>query len=309
MASSSKKPIEESYANLSIHDEDEEGLILEETNVKISTTDVSLCLVGSFLMPRKVNFQAMQDTLASIWRPVKGVFMEETNLPNLFMFKFFHELDVQRVLDDGPWTFNNQAFMVKRLEVGERLSDINLNELYMWVQVYDLPVGFSSEFVLKSIGNYVGSYIQSDPKNFESIWRQFLRIKVAINVQKPLKPQMRIKKAGGEWTWIKFKYERLPSFCFYCGIIGHSEKFCEALFDNKEEQGKRRFEASLRAATRNQVSVGKNQWLRGSNGGKLGSGGKEVNGEMGEMEQLVQAGSSVTKSQDFRVRQLDGGEN
>lgn len=85
--------------------------------------------MGSFLTNRKINFQAMQDTLSPIWRPVKGVFMEETSIPNLFMFKFFHELDVQRVMDDGPWTFNNQALMVKRLEMGERLSDIKLSEL------------------------------------------------------------------------------------------------------------------------------------------------------------------------------------
>lgn len=197
MAGPSKKTIEEDYANMSLNDEGDEGLILEETNVEVAKTDLSFCLVGSFLTNRKINFQAMQDTLASIWRPVKGVYMEETNTPNLFMFKFFHELDVQRVLDDGPWSFNNQALMVKRLELGERLSDIQLSEMYIWVQVYELPVGFNSEFILKSIGNYIGNYIQSDPKNFQSIWRQFSRIKVAINVFQPLKSRMRIKKSGG----------------------------------------------------------------------------------------------------------------
>ncbi|XP_074374432.1 uncharacterized protein LOC141714835 [Apium graveolens] len=226
MAGSSKKTMEESYANLYINDDDDAGLIFEEASVEALSTDVSYCLVGCFLTSRKINFQAMQDTLASIWRPVKGIFMEETNIPNLFMLKFFHELDMQRVLDDGPWTFNNQALMVKR-----------------------------------SIGNYVGRYIQSDPKNFQSIWRQFLHIKVAINVLKPVKGQVRIKKSGGEWMWIKFKYERLPSFCFYCGIIGHTEKFCEALFDNTRENGSRKYDASLRAAVRSQGSAGKNQWL------------------------------------------------
>lgn len=311
MAGSSMQTIEEDYANMSLHDEGDEGdegLILEEANVEIATTDLPFCLVGSFLTNRKINFQAMQDTLSSIWRPVKGVYMEETNIPNLFMFKFFHELDVQRVLNDGPWTFNNQALMVKRLELGERLSDIKLSELYIWVQVYELPVGFNSEFILKSIGNYIGNYIQSDPKNFQSIWRQCLRIKVALNVFKPLKSQMRIKKSGGDWMWIKFKYERLPSFCFYCGIIGHSEKFCEALFDKPGEKESRRYDASLRAAVKNQSSIRKNQWLRSSDGGKQDAGRKEVNVEMGEREKIDQTEISVTKSQDFRVMQLVGRE-
>lgn len=59
--------------------------------------------------------------------------MEETIIPNLFLFKLFHELDMQRVLDDGPWTFNNQALMIKRLEMGEQLSEVKLKELYMWI--------------------------------------------------------------------------------------------------------------------------------------------------------------------------------
>lgn len=97
MASSSKQNIEQSYANLSINDDGEDGLILEDVNEGTRTTDWALCLVGSFITNMKVNFMAMQDTLAGIWRPVKGVCMEESNVPNLFLFKFFHDLDMQRV--------------------------------------------------------------------------------------------------------------------------------------------------------------------------------------------------------------------
>lgn len=279
MASSSRLNIEEEYSRLGINDDDDEGLVLEGSNEEVQGLNLDFCLVGSFLTWRKVNFSAMQDTLSSIWRPVKGVFMEETNVPNLYLFRFFHELDVQRVLDDGPWTFNNQALMVKRLEEGEQLSDIALNELYMWVQIYDLSVGFNSEFILKCIGNYIGRFLKADTKNFQSIWRQFMRIKVALNVHKPLKGQMRIKKQGGEWVWVKFKYERLPSFCFYCGIIGHSEKFCEKLFDNAGTAENRKYDASIRAPMRNQTNAVKNQWLRNDEGGRLGRTTVEEGGE------------------------------
>lgn len=270
MASSSKQDIEQRYASMSINDGEEDGLILGEINEEVQSAEWACCLVGSFITNRKVNFVAMQDTLANLWIPVKGVFMEESNVPNLFLFRFFHEFDMQRVLDDGPWTFNNQALMVRRLEMGEQLSDIRLNELYIWVQIHELPVGFNSEFVLRSIGNYIGKFLMVDPKNFQSIWRQFVRIKVAINVNKPLKSQMRLKKAGGDWMWVKFKYERLPSFCFYCGIIGHSEKFCESLYNEAGNIGVRNYDASLRAPMRNNTAAGKNQWLRNAGGGELG---------------------------------------
>lgn len=152
MAGSSKvNDIMTGYTNLSINDEDFEGLILEDIEDNNPNGEYSMCLVGSFLTDRKVNFAAMRGTLSSIWKPVKGVFMEETNVPNMFLFKFFHELDMQRVLDDGPWTFNSQALVVKKLEVGEQLSDVKLVDLFMWLQIYDLPTGFNSEIILKLV--------------------------------------------------------------------------------------------------------------------------------------------------------------
>lgn len=59
-------------------------------------------------------------------------------------------------------------------------------------------------------------------------------IRVKIDITKPLKRRMKLRKAGGEWIWITFKYENVPMFCFICGIIGHSEKFCNTLFDTPE---------------------------------------------------------------------------
>lgn len=132
------------------------------------------CLVGSFVTNRKINIMAMQDTLASIWRPVKGVFIEEKNRTNMFLFKFFHDRDLQRVLEDGPWTFNQQVLLLKKFNVDEQLKDIKLSELYIWVQVYDVPIGFKSEFVLKSIGNFVGRFMESDSRNFKGMFRNFL---------------------------------------------------------------------------------------------------------------------------------------
>lgn len=109
----------EEYSNLLKNDEEFEGLILEDIPENNPNNGYAICVVGSLLTDRKVNFAAMKDTFSSIWKPVKGVFMKETSIPNLFIFKFFHELNLQRVLDDRPWTFNNQALVVKKLEMGD----------------------------------------------------------------------------------------------------------------------------------------------------------------------------------------------
>ena len=64
---------------------------------------------GRFLTDRPVNnSMAMKNTLSSIWRPVKAMYVKVLT-PNLFQFHFFHELDLQRVdvIRGGPWTLTS----------------------------------------------------------------------------------------------------------------------------------------------------------------------------------------------------------
>lgn len=55
----------------------------------------------------------------------------------------------------------------------------------------------------------------------------FLRIRVDINITKPL---MRRKMTHIEDVykgWVFFKYERLPIFCYHCGILVHHDRECQ----------------------------------------------------------------------------------
>lgn len=91
----------------------------------------------------------------------------------------------------------------------------------IWVQVYDIPSGLLSENILKSVGASVARYIKNDPANFDGTWKSYVRVRVALNVEKPIKRRMKIKREGAEWSWIYFKYERLGTFGFICRVLGH----------------------------------------------------------------------------------------
>ena len=87
---------------------------------------------------------AMKNTLASIWRPVKGVCIKKLS-SNLFLFQFFHELDMEKVVKGGPWTFNQHLLIISRLKIGDSPNQVPLFLSEFWVQVHDLPCGFMSE--------------------------------------------------------------------------------------------------------------------------------------------------------------------
>lgn len=84
-------------------DEEEGGLEIEQsagdvTGLQIQGFDPKLCVVGRFISEGKVDFMAMQHTMAALWKPGRGVYMKELDL-NLYLFQFYHELDVKRVME------------------------------------------------------------------------------------------------------------------------------------------------------------------------------------------------------------------
>lgn len=57
-----------------------------------------------------------------------------------------------------------------------------------------------------------------------------------MDLSKPLKRRMKVRRVGNDWFWIVFKYGNVPTFCFICGVVGHSEKFCSRIFDTPENE-------------------------------------------------------------------------
>ncbi|KAK7847130.1 hypothetical protein CFP56_007131 [Quercus suber] len=54
-----------------------------------------------------------------------------------------------------------------------------------------------------------------------------MRVRVDLPLDKPLRRGANIVTLEGEKTWVTFRYERLPTFCFQYGWLGHNEKHCQ----------------------------------------------------------------------------------
>lgn len=117
---------------------------------------------------------------------------------------------------------------------GDVPRSVRLKSLDLWVQIHDLRAGFMTEKIVKEVGNYIGCFVESCPRNFSGVWKEYLRVRVTIYLSKPLKRRMKIRRAGDGWEWIVFKYENVPTACVICGLLGHSEKLCSVLFEKPE---------------------------------------------------------------------------
>lgn len=68
---SSDKTLEDMYANLVIGDEEDDGIVVPNEEVVVSKQ--TYMLVGRFLTEKTINYNAMQNVLAGLWRPKEGM--------------------------------------------------------------------------------------------------------------------------------------------------------------------------------------------------------------------------------------------
>jgi 14-3-3 protein epsilon len=233
----------------------------------------------------------MKVRMADLWRPVKGVTIKETKAGK-FLFHFAHPLDMEAVLNGGPWSFDNNMLILEQVQLGMQIDQIPLYHVNMWVQIHDLPTGLMKEKFGIPLANYIGTFMEYDKNNNSCFWRQYMRLKVRIDVRQPLKRDTKVKDREGKWCTIKFKYEKLGIFCFVCGVMGHAENKCELRFAMEQDDGVRGWSVELRAENRRHGGRLTSRWLR-----EEGGGPSEVHGGDGGSQHNNLAGSTRVEHQ------------
>ena len=66
------------------------------------------------------------------------------------------------------------------------------------------------------IGNEMGELLMVDAPKSGLAWGPFLQIRVNVDITKPLMCGKMIQIEDLQPSWVVFKYERLPSFCYRC---------------------------------------------------------------------------------------------
>lgn len=166
------------------------------------------------------------------------------------------------VRDNGPWTFDGALLVLNGIKAEEEPTRVPLFEVDFWVQIHDLPVGYMTEVVGKQLGNFFGTFLQYDSKNNSSIWREYMRLRVRLDVRKSLRRRKKICKKDKTEVMVSCKYEKLGDFCFVCGVLSHTERFCQKKLEVGREEVSKEWGHWLRAQPCRAASGSRSKWLR-----------------------------------------------
>jgi hypothetical protein len=78
---------------------------------------------------------------------------------------------------------------------------------------------------VRQIGSTVEEVEMVDTDERGIGWGESLRVKALIDLSKPLSRKRKLN-INGAVEWVPFQYEKLPKFCFRCGVIRHRVMGC-----------------------------------------------------------------------------------
>ncbi|KAH9781102.1 CCHC-type domain-containing protein [Citrus sinensis] len=180
------------------------------------------CLIGKVLNRRGVSFEGLKFAMQKVWQTSREVKIESLG-DNVFMFKFGTESDKRSIMMGGPCHFD-RALIVLTEPVG--IGDVkkqNFSHTSFWVQIHDVPIMCMSKEMAVELGEVIGKVEEVDTDAAGECFGQFLRMRISVDITKPLKKLIELEQEGEEEEDIPMRvmYGRLPDFYFYCGRIGH----------------------------------------------------------------------------------------
>ncbi|OMO67823.1 reverse transcriptase [Corchorus capsularis] len=133
----------------------------------------------------------------------------------------------------------------------EKEESIELDWCSFWVQIHGLPLACMNESTGISIGKNIEIVEEVDKCGEKIAWGKCLRVRINMNVLRPLKIGTRVNLSIVGVTMIPFRYERLPDFCYVCGCLDHVESNCGKAYTMKRTTEKivRGYGPWLRAET------------------------------------------------------------
>lgn len=243
-------------------EDEEEPLQLVGTDVPNDDT-ASLYLIGKLWTSRAYNSFGMVETMKKLWNPSRGLTCRDLG-SKLMSFQFNSSRDLKRVMDMEPWHFNKHVLVLKQRTDEIQPSAMKFNTIPFWIRIYDLPKIRRTELTLRQIGSRFGEVLEVDSSTLSGITRS-VRVKVMINLEKPIKRGTKIQIGKADPCWLPAAYERLPSFCYWCGLLGHTHKDC-LKYQDMEDEGNVVPEAELPYGESLRASPWKKDMIMSENG-------------------------------------------
>ncbi|KAL2226580.1 UNVERIFIED_CONTAM: hypothetical protein Sindi_2016700 [Sesamum indicum] len=182
--------------------------------------------VGYFLGKRPY-YHHLKEYTHSVWPALREV---NATANGFFFFQFKSVIDMEEVIEGGPWLFQGQPIVLQKWEPGMAMRKLKHTQAPVWIKLRHLPMEFWTTDGLSTVASGVGKPLYPDAITRACMRLDFARVCVMVDVSQNLPNHVIIMtpdEDGGETPCkVDVEYEWLPKKCLDCMTLGHSTKEC-----------------------------------------------------------------------------------
>lgn len=217
--------LEELWKKLSFIEDEDEDIVLGDNSTKTAKEIGKNCVVMKILTQCSINIEALRKTMRILWQTNKPVQISKIE-EDLFLVEFGDPKDKKRILEMCPWSFEKHLVLLQEFSRDLVPKEIDLKWSPFWVQVSNLPLKSTTKEMGLEISSKLGKVLDIDVLENGVHWGRYLHIRIQLDVTRKLIRAKKVSIEQDEPRWVFFRYERLPNFCYVCGLIGHSKCEC-----------------------------------------------------------------------------------
>ncbi|CAM0945808.1 unnamed protein product [Alopecurus aequalis] len=207
-----------------VDDEDEPCLV-----------DPDRTFIGKVLAPNKYHIQTILAAMRPAWGNPKGLILNPAG-DNLFFAEFGSKSDRDRVLEGSPWTVGRHAVLMKKYDADVQPQQVDFDRMTIWARILALPNRLMNSERGFAIAEPIGVVKKVESDALGRCWGGYMRVRVEIEVKDPLVRYVTVfSKKLQRTESFAVQYEKLPLYCFFCGLLGHTKLACLNPVDADED--------------------------------------------------------------------------
>ncbi|CAO2191314.1 unnamed protein product [Urochloa humidicola] len=209
---------------------------------------VDCAVIGKVISPTTIHITTTDGAMRPAWGNPYGLRLRTVGerAENLFIAEFGCLEDRLRALNGSPWMVGKHAVILREYDETLKPSDVSFARMELWVHILDLPFGWMNVKRATRAAELIGEVVKIDAGPDGKISGAYARVRVAVEIDKPLRRGVLLKTDRVKPpVWYKIQYEKLPFYCYSCGLMGHTDLLCPNPAPRNAE-GKLPYDAKLR---------------------------------------------------------------
>lgn len=175
--------------NESSHESEELEILLEPRDGE-SDPRLTSPAIGCVISDKVQNVTGTLVQLRNLWSEAEAPSIRSFG-GNLYGIYFANSRCLESALEEAPFIVSKCVFHIHRWSAGLAYDDIDFSMVPIWIQIYKIPLDLMSVKNARTIGAKLGVLLRVDDPFENDFRRGFLRVRVLIDLKKPLV----------EWFW------------------------------------------------------------------------------------------------------------